>query len=253
VFALNFLIAIIPEKMFIKTLLMLIKKRRIFVAILVSVFLLGGVGGAFLFFSKEPFLETRRDEDIEIEKEGLPDIVIKNAEEFIISRVGADFFNNYISLDREKSRHQQEDTFCINNPDSCSEYLQKPHYLVFYLFEIPEKPFISEIIEIALFETGEIIEEREEKLPDCVESPTKCKFPIDEEEALSIAEKEGLKRGAREWETSFHWYAGDIKNYVWTVSNTLRDSRTFRSGENIVINANTGELIEISEWEQYIY
>ncbi len=228
---------------------MLSKKIGISVLIIVIISLSGAIITIIL---KEPFPSpTLKEEPDEVEE--IPDSIIEKSNEFVISRVGVDFFDNYISLDEEKSRYQQEDTFCIENPESCSEYLQSPHYLIFYLLNIPEKPFVNETIEIALFETGEVIKERDISIPNCQEEPIKCEFPINREEALSIAQSEGLKEGVKDWDTSFHWYAGDIKNYVWTVSSTLIDGRGYRSGEVIVINANTGDIIKVSEWDQYVY
>ncbi|MDI6602567.1 MAG: hypothetical protein QME57_00400 [Patescibacteria group bacterium] len=183
----------------------------------------------------------------------IPDSIIRKSNEFIISQVGKDFFDKYISIDYGSSEFYPPDEFCIENPTSCLDYLQKSHYLMVYSFKIPEKAFVNEFIEFAVDIDGNVIFERDViGIPQCLANPKECYFPVDEQKAISIAKDAGLEQGIKAWETDFHWYGGDLKTYVWTVSNTLSESLTpgFQaSGKSIVIDANSGEVIMISEWQ----
>lgn len=90
---------------------------------------------------------------------------------------------------------------------------------------------------------------------DCIDNPEKCDFPIDEATAIQIAKNAGLEDGITDWKTSLHWYGGDLKTYVWTVQNTLsetphsKDQGYSASGKTVVIDANSGEVKEVSQWQ----
>lgn len=194
--------------------------------------------------------------DIEVESVSIevaipvPDSIIAKANQYIISRVGELFFSSYITFDSSKSRYYPADEFCIQNPSSCAEYLQFPHYLMVYTFRIPELSFVDEIIEFAVDTLGNVIEEREPGgIPNCANNNCWENFHvIDESEAITIAQNAGLEAGIGEWTTSFHYFYGDIDDYVWTVQNTTYQSSEGGGGEGVVINAYSGEVIMLYNW-----
>ena len=156
----------------------------------------------------------------------------------MISKVGQDFFEKYIKIAINNC------TYCIESTD----IFQGPYYLMVYSFKMPEKPFVDELIEFVVDTDGNVILERE---PYGIPDPAKCDFSIDEAEAIQIAKNAGLEDGIADWETSFHWYAGDLKTFVWAVQNTLpipsgQDYSAY--GKGVVIDANSGEVLQNYEW-----
>ncbi len=180
------------------------------------------------------------------EEQPIPDSIVNKSNQFIISKVGQEFFNNYITLNSELSKYYPPEESCIKNPSYCADYLQKPYYFMVYSFKIPEKPYVDELLELAVDTEGNIIAEREATgTPNCVSNPNECLFSIDEAEAIQIAKNAGLEGEMADWETSFYWIGGDIKTYAWSIQNTT----TPTSGEVVLINANSGEIIGISPWQ----
>lgn len=188
-------------------------------------------------------------------QEPIPDFVIEKSNQFVISRVGEDFFKKYISLDYTHSRYWLPDEFCIQNLSSCAIHLQEPYYDMVYSLKIPEKPYVAASLGFPIDTKGNVInvENYASGIPECVTHPEECIFPIDEMQAIQIARDAGLEEGIRKLETSFHWFAGDLKTYVWTVSNMLYKSSVpshEASGKIVVIDANSGKVCEVSGWSE---
>ena len=214
------------------------------IILVIAVVILIAIGSYFVLV-KKPILtkpETRTQ---------IPSPIIEKSNQVIISQVGNDFFEKYISLNKPSSKHYEADNYCIKNPSSCSKFLQKPHYLMVYTLKISEKPFVNGTIEFAVDDNGDLITERGTSgIPSCLKKPIECDFSIDEAKAITIAQGAGLEKGIKNWKTSFNWYAGDLKKYVWTVQNTLSEDKREGSsgGKAMVIDANTGKVIEITGW-----
>lgn len=153
--------------------------------------------------------------------------------ELIISKIGSDYFNDYIKL---LSIEYQ----------SSNEVIENQHYLLTYTFKIPEKLFVNESIEIEIDIDGNIV--REWGIPN---NPDECEFPVDEARAIDIARDYGLEEGIKEWESDFHWH-DVLKTYVWTVRNTLSassvDEPYEESGIIVIIDANSGEVRGSLNW-----
>lgn len=223
------------------------KRLKVFILIILIILIVGTV----TFFSlkahnpnNQPLL---KDTNVET---SVPSHIIEKSNQFILSQVGNDFFQ-YISLDPSKSQYIQAREHCIQNPRLCLQFLQKPYYHMVYSLEIPDIPFVRELIEFPVDESGNLITESPvHGIPHCVEEPTECDFPIDETEAITIAKDANFEKGIKKWETSFHWFSGDLKTYVWTVSTTLSSDRKEQSeeGKTMVIDANTGQVLEVSNW-----
>lgn len=171
----------------------------------------------------------------------VPSSIVEKSNQFIISKVGQDFFNKYLKIYYDKGGYYQTGT------DGYTDIFQGPYYLMVYSFKMPEKPFVNETIEFAVDTEGNVILERGVfGIPD----PTKCNF-INETEAIQIAKNAGLEEGIADWVTSFHWFAGDLKTYVWTVQNTLptpSGQDCLAHGKGVVIDANSGEVKQTGEW-----
>jgi len=159
--------------------------------------------------------------------------IIEKGNELIISKIGNDYFNNYIKL---LSIEYQ----------SPNGVIEKPYYLPMYSFKIPGKQFVNELIEIGIDIDENIV--REWGIPG---NPEECEFPIDETKAMVIARDVGLEEGIKEWETDFYWHDA-LKTYVWAVRNTLSASSIGEfheeSGKVVIIDANSGEVKESLNW-----
>lgn len=202
--------------------------------------------------STEPFSENIEQGDEIIP---LPDSIIKKANLFLISWVGQEFFDAYVSYDSTRSEFRKADSFCVLYPVLCAEYLLDPNYRMVYRLKMPHLDFVDEYIDFILDSVGNLIEEREPSgIPQCPDNNCWNYFPaIDEKQAFNIARNAGFEAGIREWYSSFYFYNGDIKDYVWNIKNTTfeqYDGSKLESigGRSIIIHAGTGEVIKISGW-----
>lgn len=195
------------------------------------------------------------DKQIKIDDGGqaipiIPDSLINKANDFVISKVGEQFFNSFIKYDSEKSRYSPADSFCIEHPESCAEFLLEPHYYFVYSFKLPEKDYVDEIIEFVTDINGNVVPSREAYgIPKCTNNNCWENFPlIEKEEAIIIAQNNRLEEGIRDWIISFHFYSAEFDNYVWSVSNTLYQSSSESGGKTLLIDASNGEVIQSSNW-----
>jgi len=164
----------------------------------------------------------------------IPDRVLKNSNNFIISRVGKEFFEKYIKPDFKDIQE-----------------IHSKYYMV-YRFMMPEKPYVDTKIKFTVDSTGGVIDrDNITGLPDCFSNPEKCQFNIDEEQAIKIARENKFEQGIKEWKMEFKW---DTKydQYVWSILSTLKESRGtfgFRgSGEILLIDPNSGKIIAKDTW-----
>ena len=165
----------------------------------------------------------------------VPDKILKNSNNFIISRVGQDFFEKYIKPDFQ-------DTKEINSK-----------YYMVYNFKISDKPYVDTKIKFTVDTTGRVIDKADiTGLPDCLSNPEKCRFNIDEEQAKKIATENNFKQGIKEWKVEFKWEP-KYNQYVWSILSTLTASQSsfgFRgSGEILLIDPDTGNIISKDTWK----
>jgi hypothetical protein len=204
---------------------------------------------SLLFCYCSEISEVEDNPKIIIDRE-IPDSIIFKANNFLISKVGEQFFNSYIKFDSDISRYSPADSFCIEHPESCVEYLLEPHYYFVYSFKIPEKDYVDEIIGFVTDTIGNIVPSSEAYgIPKCTNNNCWENFPlIEKEEAILIAQNNGLEEGIVDWILSFHFYSGEFDNYVWSVSNTLYQSSSESGGKILLIDANNGIVIQTSNW-----
>ncbi len=175
-------------------------------------------------------------------KSYIPETVSKNADIYIISNVGQNFFNKYIS---RKSGKYYKGIDCIN----CSNYLHEPHYLMIYSLKLSNDSKTQGLIEFAVDTDGNIIKERESfGIPSCIQEPAKCIF-ISKDEAIKIAENANFKKGIEQWKIDFTWGSKE-KTYLWGIQNTLYNDRSqgTEGGEVMGIDANSGKIIYTNSW-----
>ena len=71
-------------------------------------------------------------------------------------------------------------------------------------------------------------------------------FPIDETRAIEIAREAGLEPGVKAWRTNYSSHP--TEGNVWSVENTLHESSGGADGRLVRIDANTGGVMEFSNW-----
>ena len=164
----------------------------------------------------------------------VPDNVLKNSNRFIVSRVGQEFFDNYIKPDFQETKK-----------------INSKFYMV-YDFKIPDKPYVDSKIKFEVDSTGSVLNrENVIGLPDCGADPGKCEFNIDEEQAKQIAKDNSFKQGIKDWKVEFKWDS-KYNQYVWSILSTFQQSQGSNgmrgNGEIMLIDPNSGNVISTDTW-----
>lgn len=135
----------------------------------------------------------------------VPSYLYEVTDDYIISRVGQGFFSKNITLLKERDKYYHPKLRCLIVPSNCID-TDGPRYGIIYSMEIEESPFANAIIEIDIDENGVLLREQYIGLPDCINNPLECIFPINADSAIAIAKSEGMEEGLREYKTTFKWY-----------------------------------------------
>lgn len=165
--------------------------------------------------------------------------VYLSAKAAIVARMGAKIVEKYVTP--RSAQNFEPMPSCVEKPETCSEAFRKPYAWVTFRFRIPELPSVDVDITCVVDSDQKVWELS--GAPDCVSHPQECRFPIGEAAARSIASKAGLEPGLGEWRVKFLWNSS-FDSYVWGISNTLHEL----SGRVVLIDANDGRVLEISEW-----
>jgi len=179
----------------------------------------------------------------------IPEGILSKANQIVIARVGEAFFHDYWTFDPMGSRRNEPDPGCLQDPANCGPLAITAHYMIVYCFRVPGQTGVETGAELRLDTSGDLIPwDGATEIPDCASDFRECVF-IDEAAAISVARQAGLEPGVGEWTTHFHWYPGEFNTYVWTVQNTLTSDPLGGSGGRILlIDANSGKVLETSEW-----
>jgi len=166
---------------------------------------------------------------------GVPEKIKEKVDNYIAAKTGEDFFVKYVSLNETAS------------------FFDSVKYYWVYDISIPGKEWVTGKIDLFTDSLGNIDQLMEVNgIPDCGTNPNGCSFDITPNQAFKIAIKEGLKPGIKEWSQKFLWNA-KFNKYVWQIISTLEESQGsqgFRgSGEEIIIDASTGEKLDFNEWK----
>jgi len=182
----------------------------------------------------------------------VPDCILEKSNQIVISRLGKAFFREHVLFQPALSSYNEADPYCVQDPTNCAEFLSKPYYRMVYSFSVPDLPGTDLSAEFFVDVAGNLVSGAAiDGLPNCVRDRKECTFAVtDQALAIEIAEKADLEPGLDEWRTHFHWYAGELNTYVWTVENTLTIDKSTgeSSGRTIVIDANSGTVLQIGGW-----
>lgn len=131
----------------------------------------------------------------------------------------------------------------------------------YYDLNVPEAPWVNGQVTVAVDLHGHLTQKYDQShqfnqfaaitgIGNCARNPALCRFPINREDAIRIARRNGLEEGLRQWDVGFTWYYSQDGRFQWNVSNTLELDKDQCSGAgNIIsIDANTGRIVMRSGW-----
>jgi hypothetical protein len=183
---------------------------------------------------------------------GIPDEILQTALCFIASRAGEDFCQRYVVFDPGGSKPNPEGPGDFPGLDP--RLVVKPSFKVVFRIAIPDKPYVQGRIQFIVDGKGKpLAGSRVYGIPDCVDHPEECNFPIDKAMAVRLAQDSGLEQGLRTWEAAFTWRFENpddpiLGTYAWEVSNTTSCTRGGMSGSTLVLDANSGEILDRMGW-----
>ncbi len=163
----------------------------------------------------------------------LPKNIISKGNDYLISKVGDEFFEKFIFYDN------------ANSKETASGY-----YLS-YIFTMPQHDFIAEQISLHVDKSGNVNEKLPViGIPDCIESSGDC-YNVDSENAKQIAFENDLPGGIKDWKVEFEWQP-EFKKYLWHITSTTQESRNAdyhkANGEEMFIDPSSGDVIEKRKW-----
>lgn len=184
-----------------------------------------------------------------------PSHILDAANQFVISQVGEEFFNDNVEIDKHWCRFYPPLESCLDSPFNCAAYLLDYYYKLQYYIKSPNIPEPGGLIEIIMDTTGAIYYPRNgiEGLPDCIKNPGECQFPISEADALEIARNQ-LEGEITYSYVKFFWTSLYEQTYIWEVRCTVRvensqsQSGFSSSNQIVVIDANSGVVLAINGW-----
>ena len=166
---------------------------------------------------------------------GVPRLILKKADNFVISKTGNTFFKKYISLDSSITKPIKEGFF------------------IRYNYRRQEYPFVNEPIYFTLDSNGNILKKYGVVgIPNCLFEPEECEYKIDSAAAVRIGEIAKLPKGVKPWDVNFRW-SSEQNRYVWHIIVTTKELGTGKNykaeGIELLINPSDGEIIKKSKWK----
>jgi hypothetical protein len=187
---------------------------------------------ASLFLSAVLFASCCTSSNVSKKSNGIPETIRRSSDNFIVSKTGEKFFNQYVEPDYDKITKVENG------------------YLMVYNFSIPENEGVEGEIRFLIDSLGNVQRNKEiTGIPECSSEP--CDFTISKDEAENIAKKAGLESGVKDWDINFVW-DNNYDKYFWQIRTVLNESKreddSRSSGKVVLIDPNTGEVIKTEEW-----
>jgi hypothetical protein len=182
--------------------------------------------------------------------EAVSDPIVRHAEAFVRERVGAIVYQEYVTFVGAKM--VQPSPTCLAPDSKCDPAFREPHYHLEFSLRIPHRSFVNERLSFFLDGDGVLIEEAGvHGIPRCATEPAECDFDrVDAVVAETMARKHGLVAGVDYWKLDFLWNAR-FSTYVWTITATTEDSDSYAEGTTLMIDANSGEVLDTYVWYQH--
>lgn len=171
------------------------------------------------------------------ERVPIPDSVVRSAQEFVASRLGAEFYDKNVTYAPDMSAGWEP----VSNDTA-----RGPEYTLTFHVRLSDCPSAGWHFRIDADSRGVILRDyyREFGLLDCARNPDDCRI-LCEGEALAIAGEHGLKAGLGGVEAWFEWW--NMPNEygpVWIFRSTLGVKGRSSWGQRFTIDASTGEIVE---------
>jgi hypothetical protein len=180
--------------------------------------------------------------------QSVPPEIMKKAEQFVISKVGVEFFQEHMSLhgsDLERARPASGTSYDEGTTEELDGVVVG--YRFSYDIQVADRPIPAGHVWFKTDLDGNADPETVHGLPDCVSCPEECEFPMDEGAAREVAILAGLDPGLREWRVSLLWHGG-FRTYVWNVMNVTNESPDLEEGKSVLIDANDGGVLSVCEY-----
>jgi hypothetical protein len=162
---------------------------------------------------------------------------VQGAENVVRNRVGDEFFERNFRFEQmifePRSAHLDRDSY----------EAEGPHYRVIWAWRVDSPVLVAAMVVVAVdLEGKDVTMGSRYGIPDCVENPGDCEFPIDRESAKDIARDAGLEPGLKPWIVAFLW-SREYDTYVWSVSNRMVGTADRERGETVLVDANDGRVL----------
>jgi hypothetical protein len=165
----------------------------------------------------------------------VPRRVLLGAETLVVRRVGRPFYQKHMILDAEASTFSQDDWSAGG-----------PHWTLTYRVRGNRGSQSAVVVDVD--RSGQAFgDQAVHGTADCAREPTACEFALDEKAARSVARKGGLAPGTKDWGVRLTFVNGSWQRYAWSVQSTHGDGCD-AGGESYLIDPDTGEIFERSEW-----
>jgi len=185
----------------------------------------------------------------------IPDYIVAKADSIIVSLTGSDYFTKNFTF--IKAGYFPE----IDSPGTpvalgigkfmeANSNREDNKYTVLYRFSVLGKDWIDEPIRFDFDSSGKLLYGIPKTIPKYLQYPDSCAFLVDKKHALAIAHEAGLEEGYGSWKIGFGWiHSTIIKKYAWTIDNCLTPKCGCPSnGHSIIIDPNTGAIIQRLDW-----
>lgn len=200
----------------------------------------------------------------------IPELILQSGRNLLIERAGKDFFERYITLDSNACRPRDIDEKKASVAPAIGrggthtpEPVLPPRivsgkpggWMLAYTLRVPMKPWVRGNISFDVDSAGARVAGHLgfSGLSDCVHNPEECTFSIEQGDAEEAARRSSFKAGLTAWTVQFQWQAvAQPSSYAWVVSNTLyqRPDGCSGSGQSMLIDASTGKILTITDWDR---
>lgn len=175
----------------------------------------------------------------------VPDEVYQAAYAFAADRVGAAAFARLYAVNASLTGPAR---LADCDPEHCSPLARLPHWWI--QFDLVVEGLEGTGAGVQVWPNGTIANLEGEQpyygLPDCKRRPASCWFLLDEEQARSVAERDGLRPRGCPLEAIPGWSA-EHQRFTWQVSDRSCPARS-EEGHDVQVDVATGRVLSRSDW-----
>jgi hypothetical protein len=165
-----------------------------------------------------------------------PDSIINLSKKYIYNSIGESYYN--LHLEYRSSIKLSENWYTYN---------MGGRYTVTHYYKIVIKDFVTNLIVATYHDSLGRVLANEGVVSRLKDTTLGMPFNIDDFKAVVIAKADGFESGYFPWHVTFQ-YDGTNRVYVWVIKNQTGS----KAGNDIKINAQTGNIIERLSWRVII-